>query len=58
MRARSGAGARDAIKTREEKLFAGYLHWRKRFSGNPPKYPGSAYVLLHSLSHALADVPL
>jgi hypothetical protein len=39
MRARSGAGARDATKTREEELFAGYLHWSIRFSGKPAKYP-------------------
>ena len=59
MRARSGAGARDAAKTREEELFAGYLHWRKRFSGKPAKYPGSAYVLLHSLSRAsMAEIAL
>ena len=50
---------RDATKTREEKLFAGYLHWRKRFSGNAPKYPGSAYVLVNSLSQALmAEIAL
>jgi hypothetical protein len=39
--------------TRHEKLVGGYHHWIKRFSGKPPKYPGTAYVLLHSLSHAL-----
>jgi hypothetical protein len=39
--------------TRHEKLVGGYHHWTKRFSGKPPKYPGTAYVLLHSLSHAL-----
>jgi len=51
--------ARDATKTREEKLFAGYLHWRKRFSGKPAKYPGSACVLLHSLSRAsMAEIAL
>jgi hypothetical protein len=42
-----------AAKTQHEKLVAGYLHWTKRFSGKPPKYPGTEYVLLHSLSHAL-----
>jgi hypothetical protein len=30
-----------AAKTRHEQLFAGYLHWIKRFSGKPPKYPGT-----------------
>ena len=29
------------------------MYWRKRFAGKPPNYPGTAYVLLHSLSHAL-----
>ena len=59
MRARSGAGARDATKTREEELFVGYLHCRKHFSDKPAKYPGSAYVLLHTLSHAsMAEIAL
>lgn len=42
-----------AAKARHEKLVSGYGHWSKRFHGKPPKYPGTAYVLLHSLSHAL-----
>lgn len=42
-----------AAKARHEKLVVGYGHWSKRFNGKPPKYPGTAYVLLHSLSHAL-----
>ena len=38
---------------RNEKLLAGYGHWQKRFAGNAPPYPGTPYVLLHSISHAL-----
>jgi hypothetical protein len=45
--------ARDATKVRHDQLVGGYLHWAKRFSGKPPDYPGTAYVFLHSLSHAL-----
>jgi Domain of unknown function (DUF1998) len=38
---------------------AGYGHWRARFSGKATNYPGTAYVLLHSLSHALmAEIAL
>jgi len=43
----------DAVIKRAEKLLNGYVHWTKRFNSNPPKYPGTPYVLLHSLSHAL-----
>jgi hypothetical protein len=43
----------DRAKARNEKLVGGYLHWVKRLAGKPPKYPGTPYVLLHSLSHAL-----
>jgi hypothetical protein len=38
---------------RNEKLLAGYGHWQKRFGGKAPQYPGTPYVLLHSISHAL-----
>ena len=48
-----------AIKSRGERLVGGYLHWIKRFAGKPPNYPGTPYVLLHSLSHALmAEIAL
>lgn len=41
------------------KLLAGYGHWRKRFAGEAPQYPGTPYVLLHSVSHALmAEIAL
>ena len=37
----------------------GYGYWCSRFSGNAPHYPGTAYVLLHSLSHSLmAEIAL
>lgn len=50
---------REATKHRRDTLEAGYVHWSKRFSGKPPPYPGTAYVLLHSLSHALmAEIAL
>ncbi len=38
---------------RHAELLAGYGHWQKRFTGNAPHYPGTPYVLLHSISHAL-----
>ncbi len=44
---------KDAPKQRHDKLVGGYAHWTKRFQGKPPKYPGTPYILLHSLSHAL-----
>jgi hypothetical protein len=49
-----GAWLRQAATIdRHERLVAGYEHWRTRFTANPPNYPGTAYILLHSLSHAL-----
>jgi hypothetical protein len=45
--------AKDSTKPRRDKLLGGYGYWRRRFSGKPPKYPGTPYILLHSLSHAL-----
>ena len=48
-----------ATKARHDRLVGGYLQWIKRFAGKPPNYPGTAYVLLHSLSHALmAEIAL
>lgn len=48
-----------ATARRNEKLLAGYYHWQKRFAGKAPAYPGTAYVLLHSISHALmAEIAL
>ena len=42
-----------ATRQRHDKLFSGYGHWSRRFTDKAPNYPGTAYVLLHSLSHAL-----
>ncbi len=43
----------ERARYRSDRLIAGYEHWSTRFSGKAPDYPGTAYVLLHSLSHAL-----
>lgn len=40
-------------KRRNETLAAGYARWAKRLGDKAPDYPGTAYVLLHSLSHIL-----
>jgi hypothetical protein len=48
-----------AIAPRNRKLLVGYHHWQKRFNGKAPPYPGTPYVLLHSISHALmAEIAL
>jgi hypothetical protein len=50
---------RDSTRLRHDKLVSGYAHWTRRFSAKPPSYPGTAYILLHSLSHALiAEIAL
>ncbi|MGH7084076.1 MAG: DrmB family protein, partial [Acetobacteraceae bacterium] len=41
------------VVNRQTSLLRGYALWRARFSGAAPNYPGTAYTLLHSLSHAL-----
>jgi hypothetical protein len=46
---------RDATRRRQDELLRGYGHWCTRFSGHAPHYPGTAYVLLHSLSHVLTS---
>jgi hypothetical protein len=47
------------VESRHQKLLTGYGHWKTRFSGNAPHYPGTPYVLLHSISHALmAEIAL
>jgi hypothetical protein len=48
-----------ATVQRQNRLLTGYGHWKRRFAGGAPPYPGTAYVLLHSLSHALmAEIAL
>jgi hypothetical protein len=44
---------RDATRQRHQKLASGFTQWATRFGTRAPKYPGTAYTLLHSLSHAL-----
>lgn len=47
------------VKDRDQKLISGFRHWSGRFGGKGPNYPGTPYVLLHSLSHALmAEIAL
>jgi hypothetical protein len=54
-----GEWLRTSATKRHGNLVAGYRQWRSRFTGEPPPYPGTAYVLLHSLSHALmAEIAL
>jgi hypothetical protein len=49
----------EATAHRQKKLLAGYTHWQTRFVGKAPQYPGTPYVLLHSISHALmAEIAL
>ena len=49
----------DSTAPRNKRLLAGYAHWQKRFVGKAPSYPGTPYVLLHSISHALmAEIAL
>lgn len=47
------------VVSRQASLLRGYGHWRAKFSGAAPNYPGMAYTLLHSLSHVLmAEIAL
>lgn len=47
------------VVNRQASLLRGYDHWRAKFSAGAPNYPGTAYTLLHSLSHALmAEIAL
>lgn len=49
----------EATGLQNQKLLIGYNHWQKRFAGKAPAYPGTPYVLLHSISHALmAEIAL
>lgn len=48
-----------ATMQRHDKLHQGYQFWAQKFTGKPPPYPGTAYILLHSISHALmAEIAL
>ncbi len=47
------------VVARQISLLSGCEQWRARLSGRAPGYPGTAYTLLHSLSHALmAEIAL
>jgi hypothetical protein len=49
----------DAVAKRADTLLTGFEFWKRRFDDHPPRYPGTPYVLLHSLSHALmAEISL
>lgn len=43
----------DSLAARHEGLVAAYDHWKQKFGDKAPDFPGEAYMLLHSLSHAL-----
>jgi hypothetical protein len=43
----------EAFREREQRSLDGYQHWAARFTGKRPEFPGTPYILLHSLSHAL-----
>jgi hypothetical protein len=46
--------ARDAVKTRNDKLLAGHRGWRNSRKLDPNEaYPGIRYAMLHTLSHLL-----
>jgi Domain of unknown function (DUF1998) len=46
---------RPAVKQREQELHDGFLIWAKRKGVDPQafKFPGTPYILMHSLSHLL-----
>jgi hypothetical protein len=41
------------VLARQAKLLHGFEKWSVRYGKSAPHYPGTAYYLLHSLSHAL-----
>jgi hypothetical protein len=43
----------NVTRRRHEELMRGYARWCTRFCDHAPHYLGTAYVLLHSLSHVL-----
>jgi hypothetical protein len=45
--------SREHVRNRHDKLLHGFERWANRYGKNAPRYPGTAYFLLHSLSHAL-----
>jgi MrfA Zn-binding domain len=46
--------SRPAVQERLEALFAGHAAWASaKFGMRVPEHPGAAYIVLHTLSHAL-----
>jgi Domain of unknown function (DUF1998) len=45
--------AGEKVRARQDRLLQGFEKWAIRFGKNAPRYPGTAFHLLHSLSHAL-----
>lgn len=45
--------ARDAVKRRSAQLLDGFLAWQKANQATSAKFPGPAFIMLHSLSHLL-----
>ncbi len=45
--------ARDAVKRRSAQLLDGFLAWQKINEATSAKFPGPAFIMLHSLSHML-----
>jgi hypothetical protein len=43
----------EKVRVRQDRLLQGFEKWAIRYGKNAPHYPGTAYILLHSLSHAL-----
>jgi hypothetical protein len=44
---------KENVRARQDKLLHGFEKWANRLGKSAPRYPGTAYILLHSLSHAL-----
>jgi hypothetical protein len=40
-------------RARQDRLLQGFEKWARRYGKNAPRYPGTAYILVHSFSHAL-----
>jgi hypothetical protein len=45
--------ARPEVRARGELLDAGFMAWRKDHRGTKRKFPGTPYIMLHTLSHLL-----
>lgn len=45
--------ARDGVRRRAEQLRDGFLVWQKQNEATSAKFPGPAFIMLHSLAHML-----